>query len=110
MPGNIMLNNMSIIDLLFRKKEEPSCHEYIDYLLDKSNDLGGRDDAAMHLIRFDAAEVIEALIKVATDHTEEDMIIDSAGQSLQEIWSRNNVTPSADIVSRMHPSAKIFFK
>ncbi len=78
------------------------------YLLDKSGDLGSRDDVAMDLGKYDLEEVEDALIQVAQDHSEEEMIIDSAGESLWEIWKRKNKFNS-EIVAKMHPSAQKFF-
>ncbi len=81
----------------------------VAYLLDKSGDLGGRDDVAMDLSQFDLPEVEAALIEIATDQSEEEMVIDSAGESLWEIWQRQGRTPPPEVLAKMHPSARKFF-
>ncbi len=78
-------------------------------LLDKSGDLGSRDDAAMDLFQFDLPEVEAALIEVAIDQSEEEMVIDSAGESLWQIWQRQGRTPPPEVLAKMHPSARKFF-
>jgi len=100
---------MNILQLFSKFRKEPTAKDYIDFLLDKENDLGGRDDAAMDLYKFDEPEVVIALVKVATDSSEEDIIIDSAGESLREIWNRNGISPPENIINKMNPEAKKFF-
>ena len=81
----------------------------ISVLLDKSARIDERDDAAMDLGSFNEIEAEEALIKVVTDPDEEEMIADSAGESLSEIWERKNKIDT-EIIKRLHPAAKKFFK
>jgi hypothetical protein len=100
---------MNFIRRIFRKPEPFTPHEMVAYLLDKSGDLGSRDDVAMDLGKFDLEEVENALIQVTLDHTEEEMIIDSAGESLWEVWTRRNKFNS-ELVEKMHPSAQKFFR
>ena len=75
---------------------------------DKTADLGSRDDVAMDLSQFDEPEAEEGLLRVVLDHTQDEMIIDSAGDSLREIWERKGKRDTA-LVARMHPSAQKFF-
>ena len=60
----------------------------IECLLNKKNDLGGRDDCAQQLASSDDSAVIEALKLVACDEGEDETILDSAGESLGLIWAR----------------------
>lgn len=83
--------------------------ELIDYALNKAEDLGSRDDVVMDLSDSDLPEVETALIQLACDHSEEEMLIDEAGHSLWQIWKRQGRSPPAELVDRMHPSAKKFF-
>jgi HEAT repeat protein len=64
----------------------------IDYLIrilrDRSIDLGVRDDDAMDLGAYDESRVLEALIQTAADLDEHEMVLDSCGTSIMEIWGR----------------------
>ena len=60
----------------------------IRVLLDKSADLGVRDDATMDLGDHDGPQVLEALVQVAVDAEEHEMILNSCGESIGEIWNR----------------------
>lgn len=64
--------------------------ELIDFLFDKSLDLGGRDDVAMDLGDFDQPSALDALVKVATDPEEDVFILDSCGTSIGEILTRKD--------------------
>ena len=81
----------------------------IDYLIrvlqDKSIDLGVRDDAAMDLRVYDEPRVLEALIQTAVDLEEHEMILDSCGESIMEIWGRKG-SYSRAIFDRFAPAAK----
>lgn len=57
----------------------------IGVLLDKTAREDERDDAAMDLGSYPTKEALEALFKVAIDTTENDIILDSCGESLGEI-------------------------
>ena len=78
-------------------------------LLDRSNDLGSRDDIAMGLAEFDWPEVESALIAVASDATEEEIVVDSAGESLWQIYKRQNRNVPPNVLENLQPSAKKFF-
>ena len=71
----------------------------IDYLIrvlqDKSIDIGVRHDAAMDLEIYDEPRVLEALIRAAKDAEEHEMILDSCGESIKNIWVRKGVYSSA---------------
>lgn len=80
----------------------------ISVLLNKHAEHGDRDDAAMDLGAYDEVEAEQALISVVIDLNEDDDIADSAGQSLLEIWKRENKI-DLEVISKMHPAAKKFF-
>lgn len=72
----------------------------IDFLIrvlqDKSIDIGVRDDAAMDLEFYDEPQALEALIRTAKDAEEHEMILDSCGESIKNIWVRKGVySPAA---------------
>jgi hypothetical protein len=81
----------------------------LSVLADRSAQFGDRDDAAMDLCAFDQPEVEAALIAVVTDPCEDPDIVDSAGESLREIWRRGGKFESS-LVSRMRPEARKFFE
>ena len=80
-----------------------------DYLIrvlqDKSIDLGVRDDAAMDLGAYDEPRVLEALIQAAIDLEEDEMVSDSCGTSIMEIWGRKG-SYSRAILDKFAPAAK----
>ena len=61
----------------------------IEILLDNSALDSDRDDAAMDLSIFDSDEVIDALIKVGKDTSVSNVILYSVGESIAQIWLRN---------------------
>lgn len=60
----------------------------IGVLLDPTARLDERDDAAIDLARFDAAEALAALISVARNPNEASLLLDSCCESIAEIWIR----------------------
>ena len=62
----------------------------------------------MDLGAYDEVEAEQALISVVIDLNEDDDIADSAGQSLLEIWKRENKI-DLEVISKMHPAAKKIF-
>ena len=81
----------------------------ISVLLDVAAPCGDRDDAAMELGAFDEPAAETALLKIVTAHSEDEGLIDTAGESLWEIWNRQ-AKFDATLVGRMHPGAQKFFK
>ena len=81
----------------------------ISVLLDKRAEYGDRDDAAMDLGAYDEAAAEQALIVIVTDLNEDEDIVDSAADSLWEIWQRNN-KGNPELISKMHPAAKKVFR
>ena len=55
-------------------------------LLDKSIGIGVRDDAAMDLGAYNDDAALDALIQIAQDQTEHDIILYSCGSSIANIW------------------------
>ncbi len=62
----------------------------IKILHDKTALVCARDDAAMDLYIYDDKKAIDALCQTGSDPEEDWMILDSCGESLGEIWFRNN--------------------
>ncbi|MUV14157.1 hypothetical protein [Noviluteimonas gilva] len=76
----------------------------IDVLLDQSAEVGDRDDAAMDLGAYDGEDVEAALAQVACDPATDEMIADSCGQSLAELWCRKGRVNDAILV-RLTPAS-----
>ena len=81
----------------------------ISVLLDPTADEASRGDAAMDLGDFDEPEAEAALLRIALDLSDDGDLADDAGQSLWEIWQRSGKV-DAELVARMHPEARKFFK
>jgi hypothetical protein len=62
----------------------------IKFLLDKSVDIGARDDCAMDLADYNDDEALQALYKCASDPLEDHIIQSSCGESLAEIMVRTS--------------------
>ncbi len=83
----------------------------IKHMLDKSSDdLGGRDDCAMDLGAYDLPEVEKALTQVVTNHMEDEMIVDTAIESLIEIWNRQGRTAPKELIAKMHSTIDIEYR
>lgn len=61
-----------------------------EVLLDKTARWDERDNAAMDLRKYDDDEGLRALIQVACS-PEDDLILDSCGESIEEIWVRRGI-------------------
>jgi len=81
----------------------------VAYARDRSADLGSRDDAVLALSDFDLPEVEAALVQMAGDSSEEEMLVDQAGHALWIIWDRQKKIPNQEVIAKMHPSARKFF-
>lgn len=66
--------------------------ETIDGLFDPRylDDLGGRDDLIMELSDSDDPNAEHALLRIARDPNEEDMLQEGAASALVEIWIRQD--------------------
>lgn len=77
----------------------------IQILLDSSASLSERDDAAIDLGNFEDEKALNALIAFATNHKEEESIMDVCGESIAKIWvKRDQFNP--DIFKNLHPYAQ----
>jgi hypothetical protein len=76
----------------------------IGVLLDETAEYGDRGDAAMDLSEYDGADVEAALAHVACDPAADEMIADSCGESLAEIWCRKGQLDEA-VLLRLTPAS-----
>lgn len=101
---------MSWFKRIFGRRSEPGAQEIASWLLDKSIEFGDRDEAAMALGDFDSVVAEATLLKVAFDHSEDEMIADTVGDSLLQIWIRQGRKPEPAQVAQMHPAARRYFE
>ncbi len=62
----------------------------VDILLDKNEEVGARDDAAIYFGQYDDDRALVALIKICIDKNAEEFIFANCGLSLANIWVRKN--------------------
>ena len=62
----------------------------IETLQDKQSNVSEKDDAAMDLGDSDNPLAVQALADKGQDAAEDDVVLNSCGESLAEIWIRNN--------------------
>jgi hypothetical protein len=99
---------MTLFSRFFGHQSPPSIERMIEFLLDRTQDLGSRDDVAMELSDSDDARVEEVLVRLATDPSEDEMLVDQAGHSLWLVWQRKGVRPE-ETIAKLLPSARKFF-
>ncbi len=63
----------------------------VEILLDQDEELGARHDAVMYLKDYDDEIVLKALVFAGSNPLEDDIVLDSCGESLASIWIRKNV-------------------
>jgi len=100
---------MGLLGNLFPKEPSAPALQLLAYALDKTADLGGRDDAILELSAYDLEEVESGLLQIARDKGEEEMLVDQAGHALWIIWSRQGRVPAPELVAGMQSSARKFF-
>lgn len=81
----------------------------ISVLFDTKAQLGDRLDAAMDLGEYDEPAAEQALLRIVLDAKADDDLADEAGNSLCEIWARQEKF-DPELVARMHPEARKFFE
>ncbi|MEM7594963.1 MAG: hypothetical protein AAF383_26280 [Cyanobacteria bacterium P01_A01_bin.83] len=68
-----------------------TAQQLIAILQDRSISWAERDDAAIDLANFDLDFVLSALVEIAQDQTEDELILASCGESIAEILLRRNL-------------------
>ena len=79
---------MSFFSRIFGQKAVAQPEGLIFVLRDIGAPVGDRDDAAMDLAEFDAA--LPVLVEIALRPGEDEMLVDSCGESIAEIWQRTS--------------------
>jgi hypothetical protein len=78
--------------------EAPQPAGLIGALRDLTLDVGGRDDAAIDLGKYDEPEALAALIDIGSDPATPDVVLWSCGESIAYIWLRT--------AERLRPEAR----
>ena len=78
---------------MFERPQQPD--GLVSVLKNKSAEYGDRDDAAMDLGSYDGPEVESALLNVLLDETEDEGLVETAAESLSEVWTRKNFESEA---------------
>jgi hypothetical protein len=79
---------VSFFSRIFGQKAVAQPEGLIFVLRDIGAPVGDRDDAAMDLAEFDAA--LPVLVEIALRPGEDEMLVDSCGESIAEIWQRTS--------------------
>ena len=79
------------------------------FMLDKSRDLADREDIAGDLYDSDLPEVEAALITIASDGSDDEDIVDTAGHSLWIICDRQKRKLPDAVIAALQPAARKFF-
>jgi hypothetical protein len=87
---------------MFKRVKQPD--GLISVLLDRTLRPDERDDAAMDLSAYD--EALPILIEAAQNLSEDEMVAESIGESLGEMWKRLGGGFDPTVVARMHPAAQ----
>jgi hypothetical protein len=77
-----------ISDLGWDDRSSDARTRLIAYLLDRNADLAGRDDCAMELAKYDENDAEQALLQIGADSSQDEVILDTCGESLGQIWVR----------------------
>lgn len=82
----------------------------IAILRDPGARVDERDDAAIYLAQYNQDEAIEALVKVGAIDNEDEIILETCGESLGHIWVKRNIFYS-DLFNKLTKKAKagVFF-
>ena len=109
-PHGLLLNILRWFRLRFGKSPQQPAG-LIGVLLDTNAPEGDRDDAAMDLGKYDDPAAEAALRQVGSDARTPEVIADSCGDSLGEIWARqgrsdlsllDGLTPPARVIAAAH--------
>ncbi|MDR3490887.1 MAG: hypothetical protein P4M12_02445 [Gammaproteobacteria bacterium] len=85
---------------------EKKLEQLIEILLDKNEEMGARDDAAMNLRKYDHPLALESLLKIAsTPDKDEEFLADVCGESIAKILLRTNHF-DAKYLEKMIPTAR----
>ncbi|MGW6718094.1 hypothetical protein [Streptomyces sp. NPDC054995] len=77
----------------------------ISVLLNRAARVDERDDAAMDLEAYSGEHVVKALIDVTSSPVEDELVLDSAAESLGRILARDGGCPE-ELLASLRPDAK----
>lgn len=79
--------------------------QLIEILLDHHARIDERDDAAIDLGNYDDESALRALLIVASDSLESEIVLASCGESIGAIWRRRAIW-SQELLEKMTPAAR----
>jgi len=77
----------------------------IDVLFDPTAREDEKDDAAMDLGDYNDNRALHALLKIASNFNETDIVLQSAGESIGRIWVKQNQFDIEEY-KKLHPDAQ----
>ncbi len=77
----------------------------IDILFDPTAREDEKHDAVMDLGEYNDERALQALLKVASNFTETEIILQSAGESIGRIWTESNQFDK-NAFAKLHPFAQ----
>lgn len=83
-----------------------NCNALIEILLDDNISLAERDDAAIDLSNFDEDSALNALIEVAKNNKEDEVLLASCGESIAKILLRHNIKLNRILQQLTEPARK----
>lgn len=73
----------------------------ISVLIDSEARIDERDDAAMDLGEYDDDRALSALLMVGSDDSVDEIVLESCGESLGEIWIKRDFFPKEQYLQLM---------
>jgi hypothetical protein len=85
--GNTHSTRFRVV-MMPKNDKEPNVHALVKILLDHSARIDERDDAAMYLASSDDKAALTALLHVASDPADNELVVASSGESLAQMIVR----------------------
>ncbi len=75
-----------------------------EILFDRHLSISERDDAAIDLGQFDVTEALDALLTIALNPQEDELVLSSCGESIALIWLRTGKFDSHKLAQLADPA------
>jgi hypothetical protein len=99
-----MFHLISSVDNALRLRGGSEVASLIAILLDRTARTGERDDAAIYLGRSNDHTALVALLRVASDPSDDELVVASCGESLAQIFVRTG-RPDPALLGKLTPVA-----
>lgn len=84
------------------------CQPLIDVLLDRDARWDERDDAAMDLGDREESEALDALVRVGSDASENETLLEAVGEAIADILSRHPERAGEGTLHLARPALRAF--